>query len=70
MGVQRWDGEILVHVSEALESKLATDELEREETTAFETIADVRRFLCDEPRVDSAALRPRKGQRIFSPAFR
>ena len=69
VAVQLWAGVFLVYIDEVLESKMASEDYERDELVGLESLKAVREFIASKARVNYSDLSPRKGQRIFNPTL-
>ncbi len=69
VGLQKWKGKYKVYIDEILESKMASEEYQREELLEFEHISEAISYIERNTKIKFYDLTPCKGQRIFNPNF-
>ncbi|WP_159514032.1 MULTISPECIES: hypothetical protein [Enterobacter] len=69
VGLQKWNGKYKVYIDEILESKMNSEEYQREEVIYFDLLDNALEFIENNTHVKVFDLIPCKGQRIFNPDF-
>ncbi|GAB2945974.1 hypothetical protein GCM10027048_08840 [Hymenobacter coalescens] len=70
VGIQRWDGEYLLYVSEILEANMVAEQFLRDEIIAYASFEELLVAYKQQTDILILELTPLKGQRLFNPLCR